>query len=226
LGVGHAAVALASARLAPRVNAGILVFAALLADFLLGIFALAGLEEAHVPSDYASAHYLTFTFPYSHGLLPLLAWGIIFGAIAAIAQTKSRAAAFFVCMLLVVSHFLLDGIVHVAGLPLFPRDSSPTFGLGLWRNMRRELALETLLTIVCVAIYLYFIGRRAPRLTRYGIPLFMAFLTLLTWSELFISLPPQDSQLIFSWLVMPVFFAAIPWVLDRPRVARRIRLYP
>lgn len=79
MGVGHAAVALGAAKAAPRVNVGWLVFAALLADFLLGIFAMMGLEQAHVPVDYATRHFITFTFPYSHGLVPLLLWGAIFG---------------------------------------------------------------------------------------------------------------------------------------------------
>jgi len=51
---------------------GWLVFAAVLADFLLGIFAGLGIEHATVPRDYAHKHYLLFTFPYSHGLLTLL----------------------------------------------------------------------------------------------------------------------------------------------------------
>ena len=74
MGIGHAAVALGASRAEPRINVGLLIFAALLADFLLGIFAALGLEQAHVPPDYASRHYLTFTFPYSHGLVSLLIW--------------------------------------------------------------------------------------------------------------------------------------------------------
>ncbi len=62
MGVGHAAVALATAKVTPGVNVGWLVFAAFLADFLLGIFAMMGFERAHVPTDFASRHYLTFTF--------------------------------------------------------------------------------------------------------------------------------------------------------------------
>ncbi len=33
--------------------------------------------------------------------------------------------------LVVLSHFLLDGLVHVAGLPLVG-ENSPKVGLGLW----------------------------------------------------------------------------------------------
>jgi hypothetical protein len=72
MGVGHVALALGASKAAPRLNAGWLVFAALLSDFLLGIFASLGLEHASVPADYATRHYLLFTFPYSHGLLALL----------------------------------------------------------------------------------------------------------------------------------------------------------
>ena len=63
MGIGHAAVALGASRAEPRINVGLLIFAAFLADFLLGIFAVFGLEQAHVPADFASRHYLTFTFP-------------------------------------------------------------------------------------------------------------------------------------------------------------------
>jgi hypothetical protein len=45
MGVGHAAVALGASRRAPRINAGILIFAAFLADFLLGIFGALGMDR-------------------------------------------------------------------------------------------------------------------------------------------------------------------------------------
>jgi hypothetical protein len=51
MGVGHAAVALGATKAAPRLNVGWLVFAALLADFLLGIFTVAGLKQVNVPAD-------------------------------------------------------------------------------------------------------------------------------------------------------------------------------
>ena len=81
MGIGHAAVALGASRAEPRINVGLLVFAAFLADFLLGIFAAFGLERAHVPADFSTRHYLRFTFPYSHGMAPLLVWGILLGAL-------------------------------------------------------------------------------------------------------------------------------------------------
>lgn len=67
--VGHLGVALGLKRAEPRLNLGLLCFATLLLDFLLGLFVLLGIEQVHVPATYAALHYLTFTFPFSHGLL-------------------------------------------------------------------------------------------------------------------------------------------------------------
>jgi len=88
-----------------RINAGWL-----LPDFLLGWFVLAGLESYAMPNDYPSAHYLLFTFPWSHGLLTNIAWAAIAGA-AAWRLTRRRTAAVAVAGA-VLSHFLLDGIVQ------------------------------------------------------------------------------------------------------------------
>jgi hypothetical protein len=216
MGVGHAAVALGAAKAAPRMNVGWLIFAAFLADFLLGIFALLGLEQAHVPADYASRHYLMFTFPYSHGLVPLLLWGGLAGFILSRLQAQDRARVFLVIGALVVSHFLLDGLVHVAGLPL-AGENSPKLGLGLWQHMPLELTLETLMAAAGVVIYWRMAGH-SP-LSRWGVAVFIALLTALTWTQLFAATPPTPAQLIPSWIIAPLVFAAIPWGFDRRRLA-------
>jgi hypothetical protein len=216
MGVGHAAVALGAAKVAPRLNVGWLIFAAMLADFLLGIFALLGLEGAHVPADYASRHYLTFTFPYSHGLAPMLLSGVIAGFLLSRMQRKDRARVFLVVTAVVVSHFVLDALVHVAGLPL-AGENSPKIGLGLWNYMPLELSLETLMAVAGVAIYWGVAGGSA--VSRWGIGIFMALLTVLTWSQLFLVKPPTPSQLVPGWIIAPLVFAAIPYALDRRRVA-------
>jgi hypothetical protein len=218
MGVGHAALALGAAKAAPRLNVGWLVFAAFLADFLLGIFAAMGLERAHVPPDYASRHYLTFTFPYSHGLVPLIVWGAIFGFLISRLQRTDRTRIAIVAAFVVLSHFLLDGLVHVAGLPLLG-ENSPKFGLALWNHMPLELSLETLMTLVGLVIYLRTVGAAAPAVSRWGIPIFMALLAALTWTQLFATTPPQPAQLIPSWIVVPLVLSAIPYALDRKRIA-------
>jgi len=212
MGVGHAAVALGASRWAPRVNAGWLVFAALLADFLLGIFAALGLEQAHVPADYATGHYLTFTFPWSHGLLPLLVWGSLLGLVVS-RFGGDRLRVFVIVGALVVSHYLLDGLVHIAGLPLLG-DSSPKLGLGLWKNMPLELMLETALAIAGVWIYLQTRGS-----ARWGVMALMVLLTVGTWTQLLATTPPSTAQLVPVWIGLPLVFSAFIFAFDRRRAA-------
>ena len=116
MGIGHVAVGLGLKSADRRLNVGFLIFAALFADFLLGWFTLAGWESYEVPPDYASKHYLLFTFPWSHGLLPDLGWAAGLALLTAILLRNLRAGA--IVAVAVLSHYLLDAIVHVKGLPV------------------------------------------------------------------------------------------------------------
>ena len=216
MGIGHAAVALGAARATPRVNAGVLIFAAFLADFLLGIFAALGMEQAHIPPDFRTRHYLTFTFPYSHGMVALMAWGLLFGAVCCWVDRQDRVRAFWVIAALVFSHFLLDGLVHAPELPLLG-ESSPKVGLALWNHMGLELTLETLMALTGLIIYWSLKG--GTRVTRWGMAAFVVLLTALTWIQLVSTAAPTNSELIGSWILAPVVFSAIPYAFDRRRVA-------
>jgi len=216
MGIGHAAVALGASRAEPRINVGLLIFAALLADFLLGIFAALGLEQAHVPPDYASRHYLTFTFPYSHGLVSLLIWGALLGALLCGLDRRNRRRAFLVIAGLVFSHFILDGLVHIPELPLLG-ENSLKIGLALWNHLPLELTLETLLAVAGLVIYWRLRG--GSKVGRWGIAVLTLLLTGLTWTQLLATRAPEPSQLIPSWIIAPVLFAAIPYALDRKRTA-------
>ena len=216
MGVGHVAVALGASRAAPRLNVGWLVFAALLSDFLLGIFAAFGLEHASVPPDYAARHYLLFTFPYSHGLLALLVWAALAGFLISRAYGFDRQRLFLVVAIVVLSHYVLDGLVHVAGLPL-AGENSPKLGLGLWNHLRLELALETVMAIAGVAIYWKLRGARGSALSRYGMAIFVLVVTMMTWSQLAATSPPPWREMTVSLLVVPLAFSAVAYGLDWKR---------
>lgn len=215
MGVGHVAVAIGAARAAPRVNAGWLVFAACLADFLLGLFAYFGLEHATVPDDYASRHYLLFTFPYSHGLLPLLVWGAILGLFVASLYRSAGQRVFVVIAALVVSHFFLDGLVHVAGLPL-AGENSPKLGLGLWKHLPLELGVETVMTLAGVA--LFWRAASSSAISRYGVILVTLMVLALTWTQLSLIVPPDPHRLVVGWIVFPLLLSSIVYALDWKRV--------
>jgi hypothetical protein len=117
--VGHLGAGLAATRLAPRVNLGALFLAAMLLDALLWVFVLLGLEQVHVPADFGTVHYLTFTFPYSHGLFTSLLWSA--AAVLVTRACMSSVRAGLIVGATVFSHFLLDALVHVVGLPVLGR---------------------------------------------------------------------------------------------------------
>ena len=116
MGIGHVAVGLGLKAADRRLNAGILIFGAFLADFLLGWFVLAGWESYQYPPDFASRHYMLFTFPWSHGLVPDLVWAVALGSLVWVFRREPRAA--ILVGIAVVSHFVLDGVVHLKGLPM------------------------------------------------------------------------------------------------------------
>ena len=216
MGVGHVALALGASRAAPRVNVGWLVFAALLSDFLLGIFAWLGLEHATVPAHYESRHYLLFTFPYSHGLLALLLWAAIAGFLISRAYGFDSKRVLIVVALVVLSHFILDGLVHVAGLPLVG-ENSPKLGLGLWNHLPLELWLETLMSLVGIALYWKLAGAAKSALGRWGMAIFVTLVAAMTWTQLLETKAPKPEQLIAAWIVVPLLFSAIAYGLDRRR---------
>src|SRR5690242_10186135 len=150
MGIGHVAVGLGLKSVDRRINVGWLIFAALLPDFLLGWFVLAGLESFALPDDYASAHFLLFTFPWSHGLFAEIVWAAIAGVLTW--RVSRRLSAAVAAAAAVLSHFVLDGIVHVKGLPLAGADG-PSFGLGLWRNLWLELTIEVAMAALGLMIY-------------------------------------------------------------------------
>jgi hypothetical protein len=214
MGIGHAAVALGASRAEPQMNVGLLVFAAFLADFLLGIFAAFGLERAHVPADFATRHYLTFTFPYSHGMVSLLVWGVLLGAMLCWLDRRNRKQAFIVVAALVFSHFVLDGLVHAPELPLLG-ENSPKIGLALWNHMPLELTLETLMAIAGLAVYWKLSG--GSNVSRWGMAVFVLLLTALTWTQLLATQAPNPSQLVPTWIIAPLLFSAIPFAFDWKR---------
>lgn len=214
---GHLAAGLALKKTEQRINLGWLFFACLFSDFLLGLFVLFGIEQVHVPANFADIHYLTFTFPYSHGLLASLLWSLLaFLLVQQLGRTRLKESGRMglVMALAVFSHFLLDWLVHVPELPLLG-EASPKFGLGLWNNLTVALALESGLVLIGLVIYLQSVKPNLRR-TRYGIVVLMIIVTLATvMGQAFASEPPPPSGAALSWIFQPILLGGVAYWLDR-----------
>ncbi len=123
---------------------------------------------------------------------------------------------------MVLSHFVLDALVHVVGLPL-AFEGSPKIGLGLWAHLPLELCIETVMTIAGIAIYLGVAGALAPAPARFGVPIVIAVFAAGTWSPLFTTVAPEPRQLAPGWIGVPLLLAALSYGLDRTRFQRTSR---
>src|SRR5262252_3801051 len=109
--LGHFALGLAAKKAAPRVSLAALFAAAQFADLLWPILVAAGVEHVRLDPGNTAFTPLDFvSYPYSHSLLMLVVWGVVFAAVYR-RVTNVRGVAFLLAAL-VVSHWILDVITH------------------------------------------------------------------------------------------------------------------
>jgi membrane-bound metal-dependent hydrolase YbcI (DUF457 family) len=150
--IGHFAVGFAAKKLNSKPSLGTYFLAAQLLDLLWPTFLLLNIEQAEISNNAANPIPLSFThYPISHSLLTVVGWGILFGFIYLLIKKNYKTAVLLgVC---VISHWLLDLVVHIPDLPLYPGNSS-LVGLGLWKSKIGTLVLELALFVVSIALYL------------------------------------------------------------------------
>jgi len=201
--VGHLALALAAKPRLPAVSLGWSVAAVSALDLLWPLLLLAGVEHVRIQPGATAFTPLVFTaYPWSHSLLAALGWGVLFAALARGCGAPREAYRWLAA--LVVSHWLLDWTTHAPDLPLWPTASSPRLGLGLWNSIPATIAVEGLLWIAGLALYV-----RHRRATSWiGVLALWSFVAVSTaiwisgpWS------PPPPNERVLAW------FALIGWLI-------------
>src|ERR1700730_11956079 len=127
--IGHFGLGFGAKRAVPAVSLGALFAASQFADLLWPTLVLAGVEQVRVQPGITVVTPLDFvSYPISHSLFMLGVWGVAFGVVyAALRRVRPHIA--ITLALLVVSHWVLDAIVHRPDLPLTPWGSTRV-GLG------------------------------------------------------------------------------------------------
>jgi len=201
--IGHYAVAIAAKRVAPRTSLGTLITAAIFLDLLWPVLALLGLEMVTITPGVTAVTPLTFvSYPYSHSLLMSIIWGLLFAGGYFVARRYVPGA--IAVGVLVISHWVLDALVHVPDLPLTPWGST-RIGLGLWNSLGLTLGVELALFAFCLAIYLGATSRRDSTGT-WGLALMVVLMLLIYVAAIFGPPPPSASAVAWSamgqWLVV------------------------
>ena len=214
---GHLAAGLVLKKMERRINLGWLFFATLVYDSLLGIFALLGLEQIHT-EGYAQTHYLTFTFPYSHGLAISVVWSLLaFGLTYTFLPhwtSKERIQAGTVMGLAVFSHLVLDWLVHIPEMPVLG-NGSLLLGLGLWNNLPLALALEVALVAVGFVFYIVAV-KPQTNLARYGLGGLLLFTATMTVMGMwFAETPPSATGAAMSWIFQTILICGLAYWFDK-----------
>lgn len=209
--VGHIGAGLALKRAHPEVSLGVLFLAVMLLDLILWLLVLAGIEQVIVPTDFAAKHYVLFVFPYSHSLVGTVVWSTGAAVVARrVLRLSPRAA--LVVAIAVLSHFALDAVVHVRGLPVLP-DDSYKLGLGLWQKMPLELVLELSITFAGLVLYASVGGVSRRRL--WGCSALVALVSAMTVvGQTVVAAPPSPVPAI----VIIAALGAVGFWLDPSRV--------
>lgn len=219
---GHIGAALAIGRAERRVNVGVFVAAALALDALLWAFVLLGWESVVIPVDFARTHQPEFSFPCSHGLVASLAWSALAGAAVFAGSAHPNAVRWRVAGLVaaaVLSHWLLDTLVHRAEIPLAGAGSA-TVGLGLWESMPLALTVEA--AIVAVGLWLFVSGSSLARGRLAALAVLVLVALLFTALGMTIApAPPSVAAMAASSLITLAVVCALCLWLGRRDTERR-----
>ncbi len=213
---GHLGAGLLLKRAGRNVSLGWLFFAAMLLDVLLWLLVLAGVESVRVPAHFRTMADLTFDFPWSHGLVASLGWSLamfLAGWTVLRRGPRHRLAGALALAAAVLSHFVLDWLVHIPELPVAGRDST-LLGFGLWHHLPLAWTVEAALALGGVWVFL----TTRPRDRRRASAL-VAVMTLLTAMTIVgqasSSAPSSTVAMAGSSLVIIALLVAFGWWVDR-----------
>ncbi|MGJ3647166.1 hypothetical protein ACLB0R_01660 [Sphingomonas sp. GlSt437] len=219
--IGHYGPAFVAATRPRAPRLGWLFVAAQLIDFGFFAFVALGLEHLRlVPGTTAMNPMDLYSMPYTHSLLGTLVWAAAFAGVLWFAYRNREAA--LIGAIIVVSHWVIDLLVHAPDLTLW--GSAPKFGLGLWNHPLIEMPLELFFAYGGFAWYLRRtrLTSRAGRWAPWVLGIAMAALQAFNWFG------PQPDTIVdpvpvsqaFLGLFAYTLLAVIAWWLASTRTAR------
>ncbi len=213
--IGHYALGFAAKRVVSRTSLGTLFVAPTLADLLWPVFLLLGVEHAHmVPGDNPFLTLWLDDYPYSHSLLALIVWGVLFGYLYKAKTDDKRAA--LVIGLLVVSHWVLDFVTHRPDIQLYPGGAK--LGLGLWNSPAATVIVESVMLIGGVGIYAR-VTRARDGIGRWGLFGLVVLLAGSYGTTLFTQAPADMRAVAIGGIIFEGIFVLVAWWVDRHREA-------
>ena len=213
--IGHFGLSFAAKKVAPKVSLATLFIATQFVDILWPFLLVFHVEKVAIVPGYTRTNAFDFLYyPFSHSLMMGAVWGIVLGLIYWLFKRDTRGA--IVVGLAVLSHWLLDLIVHVSDLPLSPFGNYKV-GLGLWNHVAATLLIESLLFFGGTYIYAT-ITRAKNKVGKWGLWSLVVLLFLFQLSNTFGPPPPDSIMILFvSFMIMMGLIIGLAYWVDRNR---------
>lgn len=191
--LGHYGLAFGLKKHAPKTSLGLLVITTLFLDLLWPIFLGVGLEVVHIEPGITKVTPLNFFYyPFSHSLFAAIFWSVVVGGIYFLKTTQKKTS--LVLGFGVLSHWLLDLLVHRPDLPIGISPSSHYLGLGIWNSLPWTVVFELIFFIAGLYVY---IKNTTPKDKKgqYGVWV-LGLLLLVTYAGAIFGPPPPSEKVI------------------------------
>jgi hypothetical protein len=214
--VGHYGVSFVVKRVDDTIPLWILFVAVQLIDVIWAKFVILGVEKVRIVPGFTATNPLDLYYmPYTHSLVAAVAWSAAAAIAYRLLVRRSTSRASFLVGLAVLSHWVLDFVVHRPDLPLY--DDSAKVGLGLWDRPGLAFGLEAALLLGGLALFL---SRRPGRAVAWVV---FGIVMLAVQALVFFGPPPgSGAQIAITALAAYGAFAAVAWWLADRRSPTRI----
>jgi len=149
--INHATTALVLKKNAPKTNIWLLLVSVQLVELLWVLFNYLGIEHYSISEGKVHLDYL----PWSHSILSAFVFALLAFILFYFLLKQKRTAT--VVAIGILSHILLDILMHEKDIALSPFAAQPAYGLGIIRYPVIDFAIEWAYGIACC---IYFGARR------------------------------------------------------------------
>jgi uncharacterized membrane protein len=191
--IGHYGIGFGAKKIINYPSLGTLFFASQFIDLLWPFFLIFGVEKVIIDPGNTAFTPLDFIYyPFSHSLVGVLIWALIFGTVYYFIKKNLKNSIWL--GILVLTHWILDLITHRPDLPLFFGDNTIFVGLSLWNSVVGTIFIES--AIFIGGIYLYTSVTKAKNKTGiYSFWSLIIFLIIIYLVNLF-GPPPESVEAI------------------------------
>lgn len=215
--IGHYGIAFGLKKLDKVVSLGWLFVAVQMVDIFWTLLVFFGVEKVAIVPGLTAANPLDFIYyPFTHSVVAFIIWGLVAFIIVYLGHFRSSLTKAKFGLLIgfaVISHLLLDLIVHRPDIPLASEDSIK-FGFGLWNHVAVSYTLEALIFVGGALIY-YKAVDYLTRKRKIALGAFVIVLLLINLINLIGPPPPDTTTIAVTGFISYIVFALFGFWLDR-----------